>query len=214
MPDELGKTNGGFSIRTYERKNHFDFWCSMVTRYSSRQLTHYKDVLPAVAGLANAITGVQHCEYIQGLWKEDLYIGLDWFVVGNDRVINPSYNFMDKDKPVFSTWLWASQWGKWTEFLQNRAVYRSIEALRVRFSWQRSQRTRCGSIADPPSRTTSLLLTGKARLAIIESKNKNIMLLCADHASMWGHCFQIKQDCLGQSSALSPLQRLSGEREG
>lgn len=67
---------------TDRRENHFEHWYSMVASYSYRSLMFPDHALPALAGLAKALEKCHNCSYTLGLWKEDLPVGLLWYVVG------------------------------------------------------------------------------------------------------------------------------------
>jgi len=62
------------------RRNHFDSWYEVIMDYSRRSLTYPSDTLPAIAGLANVMHQVYDINYAAGLWKEDLQIGLSWYI--------------------------------------------------------------------------------------------------------------------------------------
>lgn len=62
------------------RLDHFDAWYQLVESYSLRDLSFLTDKLPAVAGLASVMQANYQCTYGVGLWKEDLQIGLVWYV--------------------------------------------------------------------------------------------------------------------------------------
>jgi hypothetical protein len=55
-----------------------DEWYSMVMNYSGRQLSFPSDVLPALSGIASAVTELHKYTYVAGLWQEDLQLGLIW----------------------------------------------------------------------------------------------------------------------------------------
>lgn len=94
------------------RRNHFDHWYSMVKEYSSRSLTESADALRAVAGLANSFGKRHDCSYISGLWKEDLQVGLLWYVNDSDT------GSMGTSLSVkFPSWSWAQVWGHRVSFL-------------------------------------------------------------------------------------------------
>ncbi|KAI1211058.1 HET-domain-containing protein [Annulohypoxylon truncatum] len=56
-----------------------DLWYNKVLPgYSKRLLTHKKDRLPALSGIAQHFSRLLDDEYLAGLWKRDLYRGLSW----------------------------------------------------------------------------------------------------------------------------------------
>jgi len=103
----------------WQRNNHFDQWYKAVTAYSLRTLMFSSDTLPALSGLASSMAQRHICTYFAGLWKEDLQIGLAWYVgyhdtdrqrQGTNRAghQNPSY--------IAPTWSWASHSAKYIRF--------------------------------------------------------------------------------------------------
>ncbi|MCJ1354708.1 MAG: hypothetical protein MMC33_004697 [Icmadophila ericetorum] len=62
-------------------------WEQIITKYSKRQLTLEKDILPALSGLANGFRGVEEDIYLAGLWRSRLLPGLLWR--RDDCVSNP-----------------------------------------------------------------------------------------------------------------------------
>jgi hypothetical protein len=62
------------------RLNHLDAWYSAITNFSERQLIYDSDTLPALAGLASLFCYAHQITYLSGLWKEDLQVGLAWYV--------------------------------------------------------------------------------------------------------------------------------------
>ncbi|KAH8587073.1 hypothetical protein B0O99DRAFT_694850 [Bisporella sp. PMI_857] len=49
------------------------------------------------------------CSYLCGLWKEDLQIGIAWYIKKNDT---PRLTPTQPQDPRIPTWPWVSQWGK------------------------------------------------------------------------------------------------------
>jgi hypothetical protein len=54
-------------------------WYDLVEVYSDRKLRYFDDRLPAISGIAKEFASISGNEYICGLWKSDLTIGLMWF---------------------------------------------------------------------------------------------------------------------------------------
>lgn len=63
----------GGSVATY-----YDYWRSVVQRFSERELTENIDRLPAVAGLAKELQSAMGDIYIAGLWKKEFVASLAW----------------------------------------------------------------------------------------------------------------------------------------
>ena len=88
--------------RSWFRWNHYDAWYRMLEAYSSRELSFDSDRLPALSGLAGLFQGAHGSTYAAGLWREDLQIGLAWYVTSNDR--RPA----KKHRGQVPSWSWAS----------------------------------------------------------------------------------------------------------
>jgi hypothetical protein len=92
MPDRLPGKRG----------NHYDAWYTMIRDYNLRVLTYETDVLSALAGLEKAMIRTHGCTYCAGLWKEDLQIGLLWYVTvqfrsqGVSKVSQPSWSWISR----------------------------------------------------------------------------------------------------------------------
>jgi hypothetical protein len=55
-----------------------EYWIRIVESYSYRKLTNPEDKLPALSGMARAISAKLNDEYLAGLWKSSLPYGLTW----------------------------------------------------------------------------------------------------------------------------------------
>lgn len=97
----------------------------MVTNFSNRKLTYSSDVLPALSGLASAMTAVHHCTYLAGLWSEDLQVGLVWFVADAQSGRHGGSTISlhtEEDKPQrpwtpnLPSWSWISRYGSMASF--------------------------------------------------------------------------------------------------
>lgn len=56
----------------------YDQWYSLVENYTSRKLTKLDDIFPALSGVVSEVTKLISDEYIAGLWKSCLHVGLLW----------------------------------------------------------------------------------------------------------------------------------------
>jgi hypothetical protein len=56
----------------------YKYWEGIIESYSCRQLSRKVDKLPAVSGLARAVSAVLNDDYLAGLWKRDLSYSLCW----------------------------------------------------------------------------------------------------------------------------------------
>ena len=61
-------------------------WWMIVEEFSSRTLTKESDRLPATAGMVQVITRRTIWNCLAGLWEEDLYFNLLWYVIGERRI--------------------------------------------------------------------------------------------------------------------------------
>lgn len=84
----------------------FKFWNSIITEFSKRELTYIEDKLPALAGVAEHFSRHFGLEYVAGLWKSNLKLGLLWTRHRDTRtLVRPS-------KYLAPTWSWASVKGQ------------------------------------------------------------------------------------------------------
>ncbi|KAK4569613.1 hypothetical protein LTR86_003376 [Recurvomyces mirabilis] len=70
-------------ILNFDRKDareRYLIWYSIVQIYSSCDLTHSSDRLPALSGLARRCAGLMNDRYLAGLWEEHLLYSLQWLV--------------------------------------------------------------------------------------------------------------------------------------
>ncbi|KAH6957710.1 heterokaryon incompatibility protein-domain-containing protein, partial [Ilyonectria sp. MPI-CAGE-AT-0026] len=79
----------------------FDIWYVMVESYSEKELSFISDNLNAVSGLAALFHQAHSVTYAVGLWKEDIPLGLAWYVRLNDK--RPV-----SGNPDGPSWTWAS----------------------------------------------------------------------------------------------------------
>lgn len=90
---------------SWEKWNVFDIWYDIIRIYSNRSLSYRSDSLNALMGLANRLATKHSCLYLGGLWKEDLPVGLDWFVCRDERLLltaNPRPDY------IAPSWSWAA----------------------------------------------------------------------------------------------------------
>lgn len=72
---QIGDKEPSLLSRLPRNTNHralYQYWQSMVERYSGRQLTVLSDKLPAIAGVATKIRGATKSSYLAGLWQDNL----------------------------------------------------------------------------------------------------------------------------------------------
>ncbi len=84
-------------------QNMADLWLEVVNVFSTLDLTHESDRLPALSGIASRFAGPVLSDYLAGLWREDLARSLLWF-------IGPHWKSSSRRPwPLRApTWSWAS----------------------------------------------------------------------------------------------------------
>ena len=87
-------------------KELYEAWSEIVARFSERKLTHAKDKLPALAGIANEMSTLNKSEYLAGLWKGNLRRDLAWFVPANN--VRAPRHTTKRPADRAPTWSWAS----------------------------------------------------------------------------------------------------------
>jgi hypothetical protein len=93
---------------------YFDVWRAIVKEYTTRTLTKRKDVLTALAGIAEAFHETHGDEYVAGLWQTDLIRSLGWtrFSVDHSLTDLPT----PSERYLAPSWSWASITGKGVTF--------------------------------------------------------------------------------------------------
>lgn len=97
--------HGAKHISSSLRYNHFDAWYAIVEEYSGRNLTSLTDNLPALSGLAAQFAQGHGTTYLAGLWREDLQIGLAWYVALDEGRRDLAQEDTTNTEP---TWSWTS----------------------------------------------------------------------------------------------------------
>jgi len=65
-------------LQSLFRTNVIRTWMDVIEHYARRGLTKKKDKLPAISAIARKAHTVQKCDYLAGLWKNDLAYELGW----------------------------------------------------------------------------------------------------------------------------------------
>lgn len=81
----------------------YNNWWDILENYTTRQLTVYTDLLPALSGMAARFATVLNDTYCAGLWRNDLQNGLAW--LAGDMNGGPQSRPSGYRAP---TWSWAS----------------------------------------------------------------------------------------------------------
>jgi hypothetical protein len=106
--------------------NQYDAWYKIVEDFTTRKLTVHTDSLPALAGIAHIFSENYQTSYLAGLWKEDLQIGLGWYL-GTDNAHESQINV-----PPAPSWSWVSVG-------QNKVYFRDWEANSVQMPYAGAQ---------------------------------------------------------------------------
>jgi hypothetical protein len=86
-------------------------WDQIVEYYSKRQLTNGEDKLVAVSALAKEMRLILNDEYLAGIWRKTLLLGLLWSIFMTD--VLDTVRFPKYRAP---SWSWASIDGKISTF--------------------------------------------------------------------------------------------------
>jgi len=95
-------------------------WYTLIENYARRSLSKTSDILRALAGLAKTFADNHQTHYVNGLWREDMEMGLLWKVVLSgkteaERQAERQANRQEVDLALPS-WSWASKWGNSISF--------------------------------------------------------------------------------------------------
>lgn len=85
------------------RWNQYDAWYAVIEEYSIKNLSFVSDQLRALAGLSELFRQAHRATYAAGLWREDMQIGLAWYVASNDT--RPVKGAAEGQMP---SWSWVS----------------------------------------------------------------------------------------------------------
>jgi hypothetical protein len=96
----------GMSQRLESAARHpLDRWRQLVQSYTTRELTHEEDIIPAIGGLAQMVYEVTKSQYLAGLWRLDLPWGLLWEVTPG---VSDSFPTTVPEHYTSPSWSWAS----------------------------------------------------------------------------------------------------------
>ena len=84
----------------------YGFWYRCVMDFSRRELTYQNDKLPAIDGIASKMSESVCDEYISGIWKSDIHVGLLW-MLSLEKGHKPRVADMTQAYRA-SSWSWAS----------------------------------------------------------------------------------------------------------
>jgi Heterokaryon incompatibility protein (HET) len=92
------------SNKTEAPKDAFDMWQASITSYTNRNMSNPLDKLAAIAGYAKLVQEIVQCQYIYGLWENDLVTGLLWRTATPTRKSSAITRVVDRAP----SWSWAS----------------------------------------------------------------------------------------------------------
>lgn len=82
----------------------WSLWYAQFLEYSCRKFTNARDRLPAISPLAKVVADMTGDEYLAGLWKNNLHVGLLWYssrfegrtfcLPGDEDYIAPSWSWL------------------------------------------------------------------------------------------------------------------------
>jgi hypothetical protein len=119
-PHKIRTQIGSMSSRIHESSNNAQLeeeWFQLVFRYSSLTLSHPKDKLLALSGLAKQFQQRSKDEYVAGHWKSNLPVSLNWFRLldsslsdESGEALEKSYNEQERHGSIYlaPSWSWAS----------------------------------------------------------------------------------------------------------
>ena len=83
--------------------DHWTLWSAIIQGYANRSLTQSTDKLIALSGVAKRLQHTWNCQYLAGLWDNDLVRWLCWSATETAHTLSP--------RPIpyrAPTWSWAS----------------------------------------------------------------------------------------------------------
>ncbi|KAM0276006.1 hypothetical protein ACHAQH_007176 [Verticillium albo-atrum] len=86
------------------RRDEYSAWYTLTDHYSNRDLTVGDDKLPAISGLAHVFRSFREDQYLAGIWRGDLPLGLLWCAEAGKSLERPP-------KYRAPSWSWASRDG-------------------------------------------------------------------------------------------------------
>lgn len=88
----------------------YQCWDELTTNYGTRSVTFDKDRLPAIAGLARIVGEALQDQYLAGLWKGHLFVGLVWRSIDamSSRSLRTHLQNIRQRNYVAPSWSWAA----------------------------------------------------------------------------------------------------------
>jgi hypothetical protein len=83
----------------------FDYWVMIVQEYSGCELTKWSDRLPTLSGIAKSVSALLRDEYLAGIWKSDIRVGLSWHSLA---YLGYSTEHNGSNMTKQPSWTWAS----------------------------------------------------------------------------------------------------------
>lgn len=95
------------SLATISDQIDFQSWYQFVESYSRRSFSMPGDKMPAIAGVADRMKERLNCDYLAGIWSDDLMNGLLWRRIGRQY----THELLDHSQYYAPSWSWM-----WTNF--------------------------------------------------------------------------------------------------
>lgn len=178
-----------------------DAWYFGVEDYSRRKLTFPTDKLPALAGVAAAISAYSKQEYLAGIWSGDVLRGLMWEPDDEGRPLPKSRSIwpMSPMDPLVPSWSWATFDGP----------------VRYRYRSQYAFRPYLGEL----QMHYDITMLGENRFGRVESAQFRVSGIGMEvTVSERNHCFDMKSQgcggpkCYGMFTDLAFIGRLLGRK--
>lgn len=105
-------------------------WVGIIERFSKANLTFASDKLVAISGLATEMSAHMRCDYLAGLWRQDLEHQLLWTVTNSTQLRRRNTTYLAP------SWSWASveggvsifRWDMNPKFLDTEFLAKVVEA--------------------------------------------------------------------------------------
>jgi len=106
----LGKASGVELIRSRQDgivRGRIALWGSVISSYTTCQLTKESDKLPALSGIAKFLQPVLGKEYLAGIWRENIHMYLTWMCTSDHNLLKkprtyraPSWSWASTENPI------------------------------------------------------------------------------------------------------------------
>ncbi|KAK6076710.1 hypothetical protein SCUP234_07105 [Seiridium cupressi] len=108
--DALYDRIAGIKRGDYPARSLYHSWNSVIHSYSIRSVTQHNDRLPAISGLAQLVWDTLGDQYLAGIWKGDLLLGLS-FIPNNKSTLCGLQSYLQdlrERRFIAPSWSWAA----------------------------------------------------------------------------------------------------------